>query len=122
MLRSKTGSALVTSSDPIIISQNGSPKGQASPAQSLLTLPTVDPPTNSSNLEPEVTSVLNGESDLKKKIHKTYDCQRSLFISLIMLLVSPVISYYSYGFCSSLYLKNENVRAVHISLYKREKT
>ena len=63
MLRSKTGSALVTSSDPIIISQNGSPKGQASPAQSLLTLPTVDPPTNSSNLEPEVTSVLNGESE-----------------------------------------------------------
>ena len=51
----------MTSSDPIIISQNGSPKGQASPAQSLLTLPTVDPPTNSSNLEPEVTSVLNGE-------------------------------------------------------------
>ena len=87
MLRSKTGSALVTSSDPIIISQNGSPKGQASPAQSLLTLPTVDPPTNSSNLEPEVTSVLNGESDLKKKMHRTYDCQRSLFISLIMLLV-----------------------------------
>ena len=107
----------MTSSDPIIISQNGSPKGQASPAQSLLTLPTVDPPTNSSNLEPEVTPVLNGESDLKKKyIHRTYDCQRSLFISLIMLLVSPVISYYSYGFCSSLYLKNENVRAVHISL------
>ena len=68
MLRSKTGSALVTSSDPIIISQNGSPKGQASPAQSLLTLPTVDPPTNSCNLEPEVTSVLNGESDLKKNV------------------------------------------------------
>ena len=31
-------------------------------------------------------------------------------------VISPVISYYSYGFCLNLYLKNENVRAVHISL------
>ena len=97
MLRSKTGSALVTSSDPIIISQNGSPKGQASPAQSLLTLPTVDPPTNSSNLEPEVTSVLNGESDLKKNV-----------ISPVILLIWVLFQF--------IYLKNENVRAVHISL------
>ena len=53
----------MTSNDPIQISQNGSPKGQSSPAQSLLTLPTNDPPTNhSAGGLSEVASVQNGKS------------------------------------------------------------
>ena len=43
----KTASALVAGSKPDqIISQNGSPKTQSSPAQSLLTLPTGEPSTH----------------------------------------------------------------------------
>ena len=69
----------MTSNDPIQI-KNGSPKGQSSPAQSLLTLPTNDPPTNhSAGGLSEVASVQNGKSlfsygfqKLPKRLNKIF--------------------------------------------------
>ena len=77
----KTASVLVTGKpDQInqIIGQNGSPKTQSSPAQSLLTLPTGEPSTHEhigshGGGVSDVASVQNGKPEisqkLKKKIH-----------------------------------------------------
>ena len=69
----KTGSALVAGSKPDqIISQNGSPKTQSSPAQSLLTLPTGEPSTHDhigshGGGVSDVASVQNGKTNILKK-------------------------------------------------------